>query len=285
MKKILVIGSTGLLGKPTTQQLIRKGYDVSLLTRNPGKTRQLFPNNRIVEGDVFDQDNLRENFVGQEIVYINLSIAPTSTKKVLQPEREGINNIIAAARQSKVQRIAYLSSLIKDYQGMNGFDWWAFHIKNNAVRALKESGLAYSIFYPSTFMETFHNMIRGNSLYLISGSRAPMWFIAAEDYGKQVAKAFEVARGNQEFVIQGLEPYTWEEASKVFVENYKKSKLKITRAPIGIIKFLGHFSPRINYVANIITSLNHYPEKFEAEKTWEQLGKPEITLADFASSL
>lgn len=34
-----------------------------------------------------------------------------------------------------------------------------------------------------------------------------------------------------------------------------------------------------------IEALNKYPEKFEAQTTWDLLGKPQITLEDFAESL
>jgi len=285
MKKILVIGSTGLLGKPTTRQFIERGHDVSLLARNPEKTRQLFPECRIEMGDVFDEDSLRSAFQGKDVVYLNLSVAPSSSNKDPQQEREGMRNIIAAAKKEKVGRIAYLSSLIKNYQGMNGFDWWAFRIKNAAIDQLKNSGVPYSIFYPSTFMETFLNLIKGNNIYLVSGSHAPMWMIAAADYGKQVSKAFEIANGNQEFVIQGLEPFTWDEASKVIVENYKARQLKIKKAPIGIVKFLGTFNRKVEYGAKILTALNNYPEKFESDPAWSALGKPTITLKAFASAL
>jgi len=284
MKKILVIGSTGLLGKPTTQQLILIGNEVNLLARNPAKTRESFPGNRIIESDIFNEDGLREAFVGHDILYINLSVAAGTKKSDLQPEREGIQNILLAAKKTGVKRIAYLSSLIKNYQGMNGFDWWALKIKNDAVNAVKNSGIAYSIFYPSTFMETFINLVRGNNLYLVSGSKAPMWMISAEDYGRQVNRALEIADGNQEFVIQGLEPFTWDEAARHIVQHAKR-KLSIKKAPMGLVKLLGIFSSKINYAANILTALNHYPEKFESEETWAKLGKPTVTLKDFAARL
>ncbi len=285
MKKVLVIGSTGLLGKPTTQQLIRYGHDVSLLARNPEKTRKLFPHNSLELGDVFDQESLESAFEGKDIIYCNLSVAQGSRNKDLQPEREGIQNILAAAKKTKAKRIAYLSSLIQNYQGMNGFDWWAFRIKKDAIKAIKLSEIPYTIFYPSTFMETFLNLIRGKNLFLVSGSVASMWLIAAEDYGRQVAMALELPGDQQEYVVQGLEPFTWDEAARTIIENYPRKKLRIRVAPIGLVKFLGNFNHKIRYGTNILTALNHYPEKFESESTWAQLGKPTITLKAFASSL
>ena len=284
MKKILVIGSTGLLGKPTTQQLIAAGNEVCLLARNPAKTRASFPNQKVIEADVFNEDSLPDALAGHEIVYVNLSVAAGTGKKDLQPEREGIRNILAAAKKANVKRIAYLSSLIKNYEGMNGFHWWAFKIKNDAVEAIKKSGIPYSIFYPSTFMDTFINLVKGNNVFIMSGSKAPMWMIAADDYGKQVNNALAMAQGNQEFVIQGLEPFTWDEAAKQIVQHANR-KLTIRKAPMALVKLFGLFSSKVNYGANIVSALNQYPEKFESEETWAQLGKPVITLEAFAKRL
>jgi hypothetical protein len=43
------------------------------------------------------------------------------------------------------------------------------------------------------------------------------------------------------------------------------------KAPIGVLKFFGNFNRKFNYGANIVDALNNYPEKFEAQKTWEEL--------------
>ena len=119
---------------------------------------------------------------------------------------------------------------------------------------------------------------------MLGDSVAPMWFIAAEDFAKQVAIALQF-NGNKEYVIQGLEPFTFDEAAKVMTGNSKKKKLKIIKAPIGLIRFFGKFNARMNYGARICEALNKYPEKFESEETWKELGKPVISLKDFASTL
>lgn len=287
MNKILTIGSSGMLGKPVTKELIKTGFDVKILTRNIPKTQQLFPAIENAEGNVFDRKSLANAMEDREIVYINLSIQQDSKKTDPQQEKEGVDNIIAAARETGIKRIAYLSSLIKNYNGMKGFSWWAFDIKLSAINKIKNSGIPFTIFYPSTFMETFpFQMIRGNKIMMIGQSVAPMWFIAAEDYAKQVAKSFQLAdMENKEYSVQGPEPFTFDEAARVIISNYSRSNLKVMKAPMGILKFLGLFNPRLNYGTNICDALNKYPEKFESEKTWQELGKPSITLAEFAKSL
>jgi hypothetical protein len=47
------------------------------------------------------------------------------------------------------------------------------------------------------------------------------------------------------------------------------------------LKFFGHLSKKFNYAAKIVDALNNYPEKFEAEKTWKDLGKPQTKFIDY----
>jgi nucleoside-diphosphate-sugar epimerase len=286
MQKILFIGASGMLGKPVALELLRAGFKLTLLARDVEKMQKLFSNIPVMKGDVLDIASLEVAMAGQEVVYLNLSVAQSSKKSEPQPEREGVNNIIEAAKKTSVKRIVYLSSLIKNYEGMNGFKWWAFQIKHAAVNAIKKSGLNYSIFYPSTFMECLDKqMLQGTRIMLAGKSEAPMWFIAAKDFGVQVAWAMKKAGdSNQEYVIQGLEPFTAEEAAKVFTEN-AKSKIKIMKAPLAPLKYVGIFNQRMNYAYHICEALNKYPEKFESENTWNDLGKPSTTLAEYVASL
>lgn len=275
-----------MLGKPVANELINAGFDVTLLARYPDRARQFFPGANIMEGNVFDKESLVKAMEGKDIIYINLSVSQNSRKKDPQPEREGVDNIIAAARETGIKRIAYLSSLIKNYQGMNNFKWWAFAIKQAAVEKIKKSGIPYLIFSPSTFMETFpYQMISGNRIMMLGNSVAPMWFIAAADYAKQVVTAFRLNVENREYTIQGPEPFTFDEASEVIMANCSTGNMKILKAPIGIAKFLGAFIPKLSYGMHICEALNKYPEKFESEITWKELGKPTTTLTEFSKQL
>lgn len=286
MQKILFIGASGMLGKPVALELIRAGFELTLLGRDTEKLEKAFPNIKIIKGDVFHPESLKSAMEGQDIVYSNLSIAQSAGRNDLQTEREGIKNIVYAAKETGIKRLGYISSLIKNYRGMNSFNWWAFDIKHAAVDAIKHSGIPYSIFYPSTFMETLDKqMLQGSRLMLAGKSEAPMWFIAAKDFGMQTAWAFKKAGElNQEYAIQGPEPFTFDEAAKVFVSNCKK-KLSVVKAPLLPIRLLGMVSNKLNYAANIIEALNKYPEKFESEKTWADLGKPSTTLAEYAAAV
>lgn len=285
--KILFIGASGMLGDPVAKELMNAGFEVDLLVRKPEKIQKQFPNSKIIKGDVFDRASLIEAFPGYDTIYLNLSINQSKGNSSWQTEREGISNVIVAAKETSIKRIAYLSSVIQNYQGMNGFRWWAFQIKQKAIEKIKSSGIPYSIFYPSTFMETLpYQMIKGNRLFILGKSIAPMWFIAAEDYAKQVSKSLQISTTeNKEYIVQGLESFTFEEASRLFIENYQKKKLKAMKLPLAPIRFFSFLNHKMSYGVNICEALNKYPEKFESQQTWNELGTPAIRLADYAKSL
>jgi len=286
MKTIAVIGATGMLGQPVTEELLGAGFRVKVLARNPEKAASLFGNRvEILVGDIRNEENLARLLDGCEGLYLNLSINPRSKSTDWLPEREGLAGILQAAKRSRIQRVGYISSLVQRYQGMANFRWWAFEIKQHAIQSIKNSGIPYTIFYPSSFMENFDrgNFVRGNKLTVVSGSKHPMWYIAGRDYGKQVARAFQLdIAANRDYPVQGLEAFTNEEAARVFAANYTKRKLTVSTVPFGLIKFLGVFSGQMNYIAHIIEAINNYPEQFESETTWKELGKPTLTLAEYA---
>lgn len=286
MHKVLFIGASGMIGYPVARELIRAGFDLTLFGRETEKLNRLFPNIKNMKGDVFETDSLKAAMKDQEIVYINLSINKTARSSEPQPEREGIKNILEAAGATGIKRIGYISSLIKNYRGMNQFSWWAFDIKHAAVEAIRHSGIPYSVFYPSTFMETIdQQMIRGNKIFLAGTSEYPMWFISGNDFGAQVAWALKKAGdSNQEYAIQGPEAYTFELAAKIFKSQCKK-KYTIVKVPLLPMKIAGVFKPEFQYAARICEALNKYPEKFESQATWDELGKPLTTLEQYAKKL
>jgi uncharacterized protein YbjT (DUF2867 family) len=285
MKKILVIGGTGMIGKPVVRALLQAGFAVTVLARDTEKARKLFPAATVLKGDVFDPLSLLPAFEGQDAVYISLSPPRTARPADRMPEGEGIDNIIAVAKKTGgLTRLVLLSSLVQRYNGMNGFHWWIFDIKLAAVEKLKQCGIPYTIFYPSSFMECFDQLLlKGRRIMLAGTSKAPMYFIAAEDYGKQVARSFELlTTQNREYIIQGVTAYNWDDGARVFIAHYKKARLKTLKAPLGMLQFLGLFSATVRYGATIMEALNNYPEQFDSAATWQELGKPGITLEAYA---
>jgi len=288
MKNIAFIGATGLLGAPVARALAQAGYDVTALVRDPTVAlSKSFANIRLMPGNMNSPVDLKKLLRGQDAVYLNLSVKQSEKEHEWHTEREGMTSLLAVAREVGIKRVFYLSALVIRYEGMNGFSWWVFQIKYDALKAVKNSGIPFTIFYPSTFMESLNSQYKqGNRMLLAGTSSHPQYFIAVADYAKQVVNAFKNnPADNKEYVVQGPEAFTTDQAVTEFIKNYTKASLTILRAPFGLIKFLGKFSQKLNYGAHIIEALNNYPEKFEAKNTWDELGVPPITIKEFAASV
>lgn len=273
IRRIAVIGATGMLGRPVAQELASAGYEVTKISRSG-----------VVRADIFDPQSIGRAIQGHDAVYLNLAIKPGERPDEPHTETDGLRNVIAAARETGVQRIAMISSLVQNYQGMNGFHWWAFDVKHRAVQMLRESPVPTTIFYPSSFMENLpQQQQRGERIMLAGTSHFPMWFIAGRDYGRQVARSFAMpGQEFREYPVQGLEPFRYDEAARVYADNHPHARLKVMTVPLAMLKALGIFSRSMRNASKILEALNHYPERFQSETTWAELGKPQVTLAEFA---
>ncbi|WP_400194127.1 SDR family oxidoreductase [Hymenobacter sp. B81] len=283
IRKVLVVGATGMLGRPVTQELVAAGFEVTALVRNPARARPLLPAAvRLVAGDLAQPDTLPAALAGHDAVYLNLSVQQTERESAFHPEGEGLQHLLAAARQVGVQRVVYLSSLIKDYAG---FRWWVFELKKQAAEQVRRSGLPYTIFHPSAFMETLVGTQLAGSRILVAGkARHGMHWVSGRDYGRQVAAALRLpAAANREYVVQGPEPLTTLEAAQQVARYHGRRRLTVSYAPLGLIRFLGRFVPRMNYGAHIIEALNEMPEPFQAAQTWRDLGPATEPVRDFAA--
>jgi hypothetical protein len=286
IKKIGIIGATGMLGKPVVNALLTTGFEVYAMVRDIIQAKIELPIGvQLIVGDMGNPLDI-ENFLNNvEAVHLNLSIKPGEWEGEFHTEDQGLKLFLEIAKRKNIKRISYLSSLLMNYQGMNKFNWWVFSVKQNAVKQIKASGIPYAIFYPSSFMENIlHNQKHGNKIQLSGVSRFKMFFIAGEDYGRQVANSYKILTGeNRDYPVQGLMPYTNDEAANIFVRFYKKENLKVQKAPLFILRFLGRFSHKLLYISRIVEAINNYPEKFQAELTWKELGRPILTLEEYAA--
>lgn len=284
MKRIAIIGATGLIGKPVTQELLNAGFNITIIARDIEKARNYFPNTNIIYGDLEDKSSLFSALKGQELLYLNLHVTKFTKPTDFITETDGLLNLIEAAKFNNIQRITYLSSLVKNYQGQNNFKWWVFDAKQKAVQLIKSSNIPYTIFYSSIFMETLDKggLLNGNKLNLPGKSKFKIFWISAKDYGKLVAKSFDLLTDeNREYNVQGPQAFLTDEAVNLFVENYSLRKLKVVKIPVSLIKMLGKISLKYNYGYHFLEALNKHQEKFISQFTWDELGMPKETLKDY----
>ena len=148
MKKILVTGVTGVVGKNTVDHLLKKGIapnQIIGLSRKKEAVEDLVAKGiEVRQGDYFDYDSLLKAFEGVDKVMLTSTVAFTdrSTQHY---------NAITAARQAGVKHVMYMSIMRKEGSGrvMPGITESDIFTE----QVLKSSALDYTIVYHPPFTD------------------------------------------------------------------------------------------------------------------------------------
>ena len=117
MKKILVIGASGFVGKHIAKVLLADGHAVRCLARNLAKVEELATAGcEITEGDISDLTSMQCALKSVDAAYISIhTISPqhanTASQDFIDVEMNGLKNIVAACQEQGVRRLIYLTSL------------------------------------------------------------------------------------------------------------------------------------------------------------------------------
>ncbi len=148
MKKILVTGVTGVIGKRTVEHLLEKGVPASQivgLSRNKEKSAELLAKGIEVRlGDYSDYNSLLEAFEGVDKVMLTSATA-------FSDRNTQHFNAITAARQAGVRHVVYMSIIRKE-----GSERIMPEITESDLfteQVLKSSGLDYTILYHPPFTD------------------------------------------------------------------------------------------------------------------------------------
>lgn len=210
MKPILVVGGTGTLGEPVARALEDAGYRVRLLTRDLAQAEARFADAfEFVQGDVEKPETLEPALSGCYGVHINLAGGPRPGDYE-RIERQGTANVAAAAAKQGVSRLTYISGASVSEETC----WfYAIRAKYQAEEAIRRSGVPYTIFCPSWFMESLPRFVRGEQAVIVGHHPAPFHFVAAQDYARMVAAAYRLPEAvNKRLFIYGPEPLLMQEA-------------------------------------------------------------------------
>lgn len=287
IRKIVVVGATGRLGVPVVAELA-KTFQIRAIVRSPEKARTVLPSNvEIVQGDLRDIPSLRAGLDGADAIYINLSTETVDLNLPFYEEREGIQNLMTAARGLDIIYIAKIGAL-------GAYPPVAEVIKNNIVpnlirieghKTITASGIPHTFFAPTHFMELLPNMIYKRMLQWIGNTRVKVYWISAADYAQQVVKAFQNPEKMPEHCpIQGPEAISIKQAMEQFVRNYDPT-LKLRIVPLWIIQLLGIFSPKMRFIGHLFAYFSRHEDPLYADRTWKELGKPTTTIEQFAKDL
>lgn len=182
---ILVTGATGGLGKATIEHLIHlvDPVEIKALVRDKSKGKELADLGVTLSiGDYLDYDSLVKAFQGVDTLV--LISAPTFTDREAQ-HRNAINAAVAA----KVKHVIFTGIQRKENSG------WVVPMVTesdlDAEKALKESGLAYSIVLNNIYSDVFAFLIGGDpaqtSVIEIPAGDGKISFTTRKDFGRGLA--------------------------------------------------------------------------------------------------
>ncbi|MGZ5426952.1 MAG: SDR family oxidoreductase [Thermoanaerobaculia bacterium] len=136
---VLVLGGTGTVGSQVVRELLGKGADVSVLTRDPKKP--LPPGVRAVAGDLLDPVTVRSAFAGMDGVFLLNALGTTECHEGLMA--------VNGARMAGVKKVVYLSVHRVDEAPHLPH----FGAKLPVEAALKASGIPFTILRPNNFFQ------------------------------------------------------------------------------------------------------------------------------------
>lgn len=279
-KTILVIGGTGMLGKPVAQQLKADGFKVRLLARNPEKAQKLLGDcYEIVKGDVDDSASLRAALTGVDGVHISLKGGPTEAD-FDRMDHLATRDIAQAAKEKGVGRVTILSAYAVSEEKA---DTPESRSKLKGEAALKSSGVPYTIFRCSWFMETLPLFVQGKNISLIGNQIHPLHWIAAEDYARMVSKSYQTDETlNKELYIFGPEACTMGDAMKIYTE-IAAPDVKVSPVSTKMLSVLGMltFNTEWKSMATLMGHYERYGEDGSPEEANRLLGAPTTTLKEW----
>ncbi len=137
----LVIGGTGTVGSATVKELLSRGENVKVMTRDSARIATLPAGATGVVGDLADPPTLQGVFEGVDNVMLITVVHPDET-------RHGLNAVKAMKKQG-VKRVVYMSVMMEP--GTEKIPH--FESKIPVENAVRESGMQYTLVRPNNFYQ------------------------------------------------------------------------------------------------------------------------------------
>ena len=223
-KTICLLGGTGFIGQHLVHKLAQQGYRVRVLTRRREWHRSLIVNPAVtlVETDIHNADQLRQQFRGVDVVINLVGILNESDSKGAGFRRAHVElpeKIVAAALDSGVSRLLHMSALNADAGEQHSLYLKTKGEGEDLVHAAATRGLVVTSFRPSVifgagdrFFNRFATLLKlSRPLFPLAcpGSRfAPVY---VNDVTEAMCRSLDEATGGERLDLCGPQVYTLKE--------------------------------------------------------------------------
>jgi uncharacterized protein YbjT (DUF2867 family) len=265
LKRVLIAGATGYLGKYVVQAFKEQGYYVRVLTRS--KQRLFEPGpftapaltskdaDDIFIGEITKPETLSGMLEGIDLVFSCVGISRQRDGLTFeQVDYQCNKNLIDLCESATVKRFVYVSM-----QGAENIMQLAItQTHEKVVSALKNSSMEYRIVRPCGYfsdMGAIHSMAKSGRVYLVGDGSNNMSPI----HGRDLARVcVETAQGDElEVEAGGPDTMTQREAAELAFDVVGKPA-KITVIPMwlarGLVKFISLLSTQFGDLAEFIVT-------------------------------
>lgn len=249
--KILIVGATGTLGRQIARHAIDEGYKVRCLVRNVNKASFLKEwGAEVVKGDFCKPQTLPPALEGIDAVIDAATSRATESLSIKKIDWDGKLNLIKASKEAGVKRYIFFSILnAEKYPEVPLMD-----IKYCTEEFLKECGLNYTILRPCGFMQgliaQYGIPILDNQSIWVSGESTPIAYMNTQDIAKFAIRTLEVPETeNRTFPVVGTRAWTAQEIVNL-CERLSGKEAKISRIPLGLLRFLRKFTRWFKWTLN-----------------------------------
>ncbi|NOI57901.1 SDR family oxidoreductase [Vibrio coralliilyticus] len=284
-KKLTIIGATGFLSTTITHQLASNGVAIKAIVRDIEKAHKLLPDDvEFVEGDVSDIQSLTRALAGTNTLYIHLNTEIVDDDISFYTEREGVRNIVEAAKANEVQhiiQIAGLESLHEEFFLNGTIETRA--IREAGMKYIEDSGIPFTFFYCSFFADSFIRFVDNNSVYLFGDLPHRIHFTNSYQLAEHIQQAINNPNSlNQRYSVQGFEGMTFLEAAQRFFAVYDPD-IRVENLPLEAIDELGLPAVEAKFFKRIWEVCEGLKERFVSTAAYEHLGQPKIGLEQTAN--
>lgn len=229
MKKVLIAGASGYLGRYISAELKAQSFYTKVLVRNFRK----FEENKIEVDEIFQaeitkKDSLKNCCDGIDIVISTIGITKQKDGLTyMEVDYQANLNLLKEAKESGIKKFIYISVL----NGNKLKNLKICEAKELFVEELKKSGLDFCIIRPNGFfsdMREFYNMAKNGRIYLFGNGSIKSNPIHGEDLAKVCVNSINYE--DKEIKIGGPEILTQNKIAIIAFNSLGK-KSKITYIP------------------------------------------------------
>ena len=204
--------------------------------------------------------------------------AGSSPEAIERVEHLGALRVVELATQAHVGHLTYVSGMFVGAETDSAvLDDQA---KRRVEQALHHSGIPFTIFRPTYFMDNLPKHLQGKRAILLGKQPHLLHLVAASDFGRMVSRAFQEPEAcNRTFFIQGPEALLLSEALREYC-SLLAPQAQVTTLPLWFMDvvdtlFLGKQMRRTLQMMQVLQRTGEIGDPSEANRI---LGAPTTTL-------